>query len=467
MRSLISINIFNSKLMNITRENIDELNSVITLTIDKEDYSEKVAEVLRDYRKKAQMPGFRPGKVPEGLIKKMYGTAVLVDEVNKLISEKLSEYLSENKLNILGEPLPRENQDPIDFDTQDSFQFQFDIALSPEIDVKLSKRDKVNYYTIEVTDDVLDGHIKSMTSRFGKNEKVELISEKSLVKGDFVQVDKKGNEVEGGIKAEDSIMSLNIVKDEAEKKKMLGKKLGEDIVFDVKKAFPNDTEVSYILKISKEEAADVKGSFKFTVKEVTEFIDPELNQDLFDKLFGEGAVKSEEEMKERVKVDLEKAFAIESEYKFSIDAREKLVAKHEVTLPEEFLKRWLKATNRGDERLSDEQIDAEMPRFFEDLKWQLIKNAIIKANDIKVEENDIREEAKKSARMQFMQYGLTALPQEYIDNYANDLLKNEDQVRRIAEAAMDEKVMAYIKEAVKVEEKAVSREEFNKLFTNN
>lgn len=467
MRSLISINIFNSKLMNITRENIDELNSVITLTIDKEDYSEKVAEVLRDYRKKAQMPGFRPGKVPEGLIKKMYGTAVLVDEVNKLISEKLSEYLSENKLNILGEPLPRENQDPIDFDTQDSFQFQFDIALSPEIDVKLSKRDKVNYYTIEVTDDVLDGHIKSMTSRFGKNEKVELISEKSLVKGDFVQVDKKGNEVEGGIKTEDSIMSLNIVKDEAEKKKMLGKKVGEDIVFDVKKAFPNDTEVSYILKISKEEAADVKGSFKFTVKEVTEFIDPELNQDLFDKLFGEGAVKSEEEMKERVKVDLEKAFAIESEYKFSIDAREKLVAKHEVTLPEEFLKRWLKATNRGDERLSDEQIDAEMPRFFEDLKWQLIKNAIIKANDIKVEENDIREEAKKSARMQFMQYGLTALPQEYIDNYANDLLKNEDQVRRIAEAAMDEKVMAYIKEAVKVEEKAVSREEFNKLFTNN
>lgn len=467
MRSLISINIFNSKLMNITRENIDELNSVITLTIDKEDYSEKVAEVLRDYRKKAQMPGFRPGKVPEGLIKKMYGTAVLVDEVNKLISEKLSEYLSENKLNILGEPLPRENQDPIDFDTQDSFQFQFDIALSPEIDVKLSKRDKVNYYTIEVTDDVLDGHIKSMTSRFGKNEKVELISEKSLVKGDFVQVDKKGNEVESGIKAEDSIMSLNIVKDEAEKKKMLGKKVGEDIVFDVKKAFPNDTEVSYILKISKEEAADVKGSFKFTVKEVTEFIDPELNQDLFDKLFGEGAVKSEEEMKERVKVDLEKAFAIESEYKFSIDARKKLVAKHEVTLPEEFLKRWLKATNRGDERLSDEQIDAEMPRFFEDLKWQLIKNAIIKANDIKVEENDIREEAKKSARMQFMQYGLTALPQEYIDNYANDLLKNEDQVRRIAEAAMDEKVMAYIKEAVKVEEKAVSREEFNKLFTNN
>ncbi len=172
-------------------------------------------------------------------------------------------------------------------------------------------------------------------------------------------------------------------------------------------------------------------------------------------------------MKERVKVDLEKAFAIESEYKFSIDARKKLVAKHEVTLPEEFLKRWLKATNRGDERLSDEQIEGEMPRFFEDLKWQLIKNAIIKANDIKVEENDIREEAKKSARMQFMQYGLTALPQEYIDNYANDLLKNEDQVRRIAEAAMDEKVMAYIKEAVKVEEKAVSREEFNKLFTNN
>ena len=181
--------------MNITRENIDDLNAVIKLTIDKEDYSQKVADVLKSYQKKANMPGFRPGKVPAGLIKKMYGNAVLVDEVNKLISEKLSAYLSEGDFNILGEPLPSEAQKPIDFDTQESFEFAFDIAMAPEVDVKLSKRDKMNFYNIEVSDDILEGQIKNLTSRFGKNESVEVIGDKSLAKGDFVQVDKDGNEI--------------------------------------------------------------------------------------------------------------------------------------------------------------------------------------------------------------------------------------------------------------------------------
>ena len=453
--------------MNITRENIDELNAVIKLTIDKDDYEQKVADVLKTYQKKANMPGFRPGKVPAGLIKKMYGNAVLVDEINKLVSENLSSYLTENELNILGEPLPSEDQQTIDFDTQDSFEFAFDIALSPSVEVKLSKRDKLPYYNIAVSDDMLDGQIKNLTGRFGSNDVVEAVTEKSLAKGDFVQVDKNGNAVEDGITAEDAVMSIAIVKNDAQKKKLLGKKVGEEVVFDVKKAFPNDTEISYLLKITKEQAADVKGDYKFTIKEITEFIEPELNKELFDKLFGPGVVSTEEEMKTKVKEDLQRNFEMESEYKFAIDAREKLTAKLDVKLPEEFLKRWLKATDRGEEKMSDEQIDNDMPKFMEDLKWQLIKNEVIRSNELKVEEKDVVDYAKKSARMQFMQYGLTNLPDEHIEGYAMDMLKKEDQGRRMAEAAIQEKVMAFIKEAVKIEDQEVSREDFNKLFDNN
>lgn len=453
--------------MNFTRENIDELNAVIKLTIDKDDYEQKVADVLKTYQKKANMPGFRPGKVPAGLIKKMYGNAVMVDEINKLVSENLSNYLTENELNILGEPLPSEDQQPIDFDTQDSFEFAFDIALSPAVEVKLSKREKLPYYNIAVSDDMLDGQIKNLTGRFGTNDVVETVTDKSLAKGDFVQVDKDGNAVEDGIVAEDAVMSIAIVKNDAQKKKLLGKKVGEEVVFDVKKAFPNDTEISYLLKITKEQAAEVKGDYKFTIKEITEFIEPELNKELFDKLFGPGVVSTEEEMKTKVKEDLQRNFEMESEYKFAIDAREKLTAKLDVNLPEAFLKRWLKATDRGEEKMSDEQIDTDMPKFMEDLKWQLIKNEIIRSNELKVEEKDVVDYAKKSARMQFMQYGLTNLPDEHIEGYAMDMLKKEDQGRRMAEAAIQEKVMAFIKEAVKLDEQEVSRDDFNKLFDNN
>lgn len=453
--------------MNITRENNDELNAVIKLTIAKEDYEPKVAEVLKSYQKKANMPGFRPGKVPAGLVKKMYGKAVMADEINKLVSENLSNYLTENKLNILGEPLPSEQQQTIDFDTQDSFEFAFDIALAPEVEVKLTKREKLNYYKIAVSDDMVEGQIRNLTGRFGKNETVEAVTDKSLAKGSVVQIDKSGNVVEGGISAEDTVMSLAIVKDEKEKKKLLGKKVGETVDFDLKKAFPNDTEISYILKISKEEAAAVKGAFRFTIQEITEFIDPELTQELFDQLFGAGVVQSEEEMKAKVKEDLARNFEMESEYKFSVDAREKLVSKLDVKLPEDFLKRWLKATDRGEEKMTDEQIENDLPKFLEDLKWQLIKNEVVRANELKVEQEDVVNYAKKSARMQFMQYGLTNLPDEHIEGYAMDMLKNEDQGRRMAEAAVSEKVMAFIKEAVKVEEKEVSREEFNKMFENN
>lgn len=453
--------------MNISRENIDELNAVIKLTIEKEDYESRVADVIKSHQKKAQMPGFRPGKVPAGLIKKMYGTSILVDEINKLVSETLSSHLADEKLEILGEPLPSESQQPIDFDTQDSFEFSFDIALAPKVEVSLTKREKIPYYNIAVTDDLIDGQIKTLTSRFGENKVVEAVTEKSLIKGDLVQVDKEGNVLDGGIFVEDAVLSVSVVKDKKEQKKLLGKSANDEVVFDVKKAYPNDTEVSYILKISKEEAADVKGDFRLTVKEVTEFVDPELNQELFDKLFGPGVVTSEEEMKAKVKEDLEKNNLLEADYRFSIDASEKLKGKLKIDLPEAFLKRWMKATGNREEPLTDEQIEEEMPKFLEDLKWQLIKNEIIKTNELKVEEEDVISFAKKSAKAQFMQYGLNSIPDEYIENYAMEMLKDQSQGRQVAEGAISEKVMEFIKEAVKLDEKEISREDFNKLFENN
>ena len=453
--------------MNISRENIDELNAVIKLTIEREDYEARVADVLKTYQKKAQMPGFRPGKVPAGLIKKMYGNAATVDEINKLVSEKLSNHLTEEKLEILGEPLPSESQKPIDFDNQSSFEFAFDIALAPKVEMKLTKRDKIPFYTIELTDELVDGQLKNLTGRFGENKVVENVSAESLVKGNIVQLDDDGNVLDNGILAEDTVLSVNVIKDKKEQKKFIGKAAGEEVVFDVKKAFPNDTEVSYILKITKEQAAEITGSFRLTINEITEFVEPELTQDLFDKVFGPGVVSSEEEMRAKVKEDLEKNFLLESDYRFSVDARNKLTKKVNLKLPEEFLKRWMKATNRGDEKLTDEQIDKEMPSFLEDLKWQLIKNEIIKANDLKIEEMDMIEFAKKSAKAQFMQYGLTNIPDDYIENYAKSMFKDEKQGRQMAEGAITDKVIAYIKETVKLDEKVVTRDEFNKLFENN
>jgi trigger factor len=455
--------------MNIEKEQIDDLNAVVHITIEKDDYEPRVDKVLKDYRKKANMPGFRPGKVPASLVKKMYGKAVLVDEINKLVSENLSQYISENKLDILGEPLPSEKQQTIDFDQDEQFKFSFDLALSPEVEVKLTKREKLPYYDIQVSDDMLDGQKKNVTSRFGTTEQREEANEKCMLKGDFVQLDQNGDELEDGIKAEDAVMSATIIKDEDEKKKIIGAKVGDEIVFEPKKAFPNDTEISYLLKVSKEQAAEVDGQFKFTVKEINEYVDPELNQELFDKIFGPGKVTNEEEFTAQVKEDLENTLKMESEYKFSIDAKDKLMGKVDMKLPEEFLKRWIKATNQDkeDQRLTDEQIENEMPRFLEDLKWQIIRNQLIKDNELKIEQQDVIEFAKKSARMQFMQYGLNNVPDEHLESYATDMLKNEDQQRSMAEGAINDKVMDFVKEAVKVETKEVSREEFNKLFEDN
>ncbi|GAF02911.1 trigger factor [Saccharicrinis fermentans] len=453
--------------MNISKENIDDLNAVLKLTVEKDDYESRVDEVLKDYRKKANMPGFRPGKVPFGMIKKMYGKHVLAEQVNKIVSDEISKYLFESKLNILGEPLPSETQETIDFETQENFQFNFDVAIAPAFEIKLSKREKLPYYTIEVTDEMLDQQVKQATSRFGTSESAEEATEESMIKGDLVQLDQEAKVLEGGITAEDTVISAVSIKDEETKAKLIGAKAGEVIIISPKKAFEDASQISYMLKVSAEEAEQIDGDFQFTVKEITNYVEAELNQELFDQVLGKDVATNEEEFVAKIKEDLEKTLAFESEYKFSVDAKEKLMKKVKIDLPEAFLKRWILTINHDKEEITPESLEKDMPKYLDDLRWQLIKNEILKVNEIKIEEADVLEVAKKSAKMQFMQYGLSNIPEEHLENYAKDIMNQEEQRRNMSETAAQDKVLAFIKESVKIEEKTVNREEFNKLFENN
>ena len=449
--------------MNITKENINELSATITVKIDKNDYEATVNDVLKDYRKKANMPGFRPGKVPAGLVKKMYGKAILADEVNKILSNNLSKYIADEKLNILGEPLPNEEKQPkIDWDTTEDFEFVFDIAVAPEIDVKLDKRKKFGYYNIEVDDDMVNKQIESYTSRFGQNEVAEVAGEKDTLRGDFVQLDAEGNELEDGIKAEKIVIAIDLMKDEAVKNEAIGKKAGDVLVFDPVVVYESKHEVGHMLNLSHEEAENIEGNFKFTIEEVLNFKEAEINEDLFKKAFGEETdVKTEEEFRAKLKSELEENFKYSSDYKFALDSRDALVEKTAIELPEEFLKRWLKATNN---ELTDEQIDGDFDNFMQDLRWQLIKDRLVKDNELKIEEGEIKELAKRVAAMQFSQYGMHNVPDEHLENYAGHILQNEEERKRLANKAIEDKILEVIKSKVTLDEKPISYDEFNKLL---
>jgi trigger factor len=443
--------------MNISKENIDALNAIITLDIEKADYEPKVDEVLKNYRKRATLPGFRPGKVPAGMIKKMYGKAVLVEEVNKLVGESLMNYIKDNELDILGEPLPSDKMETIDFDKEvDTIQFKFDIALAPEVSLEINEKIKVPYYTINITDEMVESQVKMITSRFGTREKVEVVGGNAMLKGKISQ--------NGEVKNEVAVISTSAMKDDAEKAKFVGAKLNDEVTFDIRKTFPNDTELSYIVGVSKEEAAEVNGEYVFAIDEITEFVDAELNQNVFDQVYGEGVVKSVEEFTAKTKEELAKTNGFEEDYRFALDVQKVIMGKVKMDLPEEFLKRWLTAINRENEKFTPELMEQEFPRFLEDLKWQVVKNSVMKKNDLKVEHEDLFAYAKKSAQAQFLQYGLTNVPEENLNNYALSLLKNEQQSRQISEGAVNDKVVAFLKEKVKLDNKSVTRDEFNKLF---
>ncbi len=449
--------------MNITKENINELNATLTVKIEKDDYEARVNEVLKDYRKKANMPGFRPGKVPAGLVKKMYGKAILADEVNKILSQNLTKYFVDEKLNILGDPLPNEEKQPeINWDKDDDFEFIFDVAVAPEFEVKLDKRNKFPYYNIAADEEMINKQVEYYTGRFGENTNVEEAGEKDLFRGDFVQLDSEGNEIENGIKAEKVVIATDTMKDEPLKKEFIGKKIGESVVFDPIKAYDNRHEVGHMLNLSHEDAEKVEGNFKFTIAEILHFKPAEINEDLFKKAFGENTeIKTEEDFRNKIKTELLENFKFSGDYKFALDSKEHLIEKVQIELPEEFLKRWIKVTNKN---LTEEQIESDFEGFMKDLRWQLIKEKLIKDNGIKVEEEDIKDAAKKMASLQFSQYGMFNVADEHLENYASHILKDEKEKRRLFNKVEEDKILEVIKTKVSLEEKEISQEDFNKML---
>lgn len=448
--------------MNITKTNIDDLNAVIKLQIVKEDYESRVNDVLKDYRKKANINGFRPGNVPMGVIKKMYGTPVLADEINKILSQKLMKYIRENDLNILGEPLPNETeQKEINWEKDSEFEFAFDIALTPEYELNLSKRDKISFYKIIVDEKMIENGVEMHSRRFGSNQPAEVVEEKELLKGNFAQVDESGNLTENGIVSENVALSLEYMKDEDAKKKFVGAKKGDVIIFNPSTAFANKSDLASMLSITKEDAENLASDFQFTITEINKFVNAELNQELFDKVFEEGTVSSLEEFKNKIKEDIENQLINDSDYKFLIDAKEKLVKKAAFELPETFLKRWILATNEG---MTEEQVETDFTNYVDEFKWQLIKTKLAKENNLTVSEEEVMEFAKKQALMQFQQYGMMSVPEEYLANYAQQIMQNQEERRKIFDRKADEKVIEYLKEAIKIEEKEVTTEEFNKMF---
>ncbi len=449
-------------IMNITKEQADQLNAVIKVEVQKDDYQSRVDEVLSDYRKKARLDGFRPGKVPMGMIKKMYYKPVLAEEVNKLVSESLFSYLQEENIRILGEPLAKkESTTDIDFDTDEEFTFEFEVGLSPEINLELTGKDKFPYYHIKIDNKELEEYKDNVAKRYGEFIPVDQAGDSELVKGDLRKVDDQGQPVEEGITAEDVSMSLDMMKDDKEKKKFNGVKAGDEVVFDVKKAYPNDAELASLLRINKDDVGLVEGDFKIAIKEVQKFEKASIDQELFDKIYGEGEVTGEEEFGEKLKQEMKRQYESESEYRFAIDVKEILLKKAKLELPEEFLKRWLLETN---ENVTQEKIDEEFEQYKDEFRWQLIKDHFVRQQDLKVSEEELVQTAMNVARSQFMQYGMGDVPDEYLKNYAQELLSKKEEARRISDRKLEEKVVAHVKNTAKMDEKEVSTEKFRKLF---
>ena len=449
--------------MKISFENVDKVSALLTLNIEKKDYEDKVKTALKDFSKKASLPGFRPGKVPASLIQKRFGTEVKAEEINKLLSEEINKYIRENKINMLAEPLPNEEKTPkVDFEAQDDFTFAFDIALAPDFDAKLSKKDKLTYYDIKVDDALVDQQVQSYCQRGGQHVKAESYEARDMVKGTLTQLNTKNNTLKDGLTVEDAVMLPEYMKDNKEKAKFEGAKLGDVITFNPAKAYGNNaTELASLLHITKEEAEEMKSNFNFQISEIMRFEPAKVDQDLFDKVLGEGVVKSEKEFRAFIADDIKKNFANEAEYQFTQDLRDYILKRvGEVEFPEALLKRFMKLRNQDkDESYVEDNFKNSLP----ELLWHLAKEQICDQLEVKVQHEDVLETAKRYTRLQFAQYGMMNLPEETVTNYAAEMLKNEQQAQGLVERTVENLMAAKAKEAVTLKTKEVTMEEFRKL----
>ena len=452
--------------MNISFENSDKVNGLLTITVEEADFNASVEKTLKDYRKKANIPGFRPGQAPMGLIKRQFGASVRYDAVNKFVGEQLYKYIQDNNIQMLGEPLPSAKQEtPADIEKPAPYTFVFDIAVAPEINVTLDGRNKIDYYTIKADDKLINEQIEMYQSRAGKYEKGEEYNPElnDMLKGDLRELDAEGNTKEGGITVEGAVLMPSYIKVDEQKNLFNNAKPGDIITFNPRKAYPEgEAELSALLKVDREVAKDIESNFSYQITEIQRFVKAELNQELFDQVFGEGTVKSEDEFRAKIAEGLKPQLEANSDYKFMLDVRTYCENKvGELTWPDELLKRIMLLNNKDK---GEDFVEKNYAESIKQLEWHLIKEQLVKANEIKIEDADVKASAIEMARMQFAQYGMTNVPDEYVENYANELLKKREAVDNFVERAIDVKLAAALKNTVSLNNKEVTLDEFNEMM---
>ncbi len=448
--------------MNVTLDKNGNVSGVLTISLVEEDYQAEVKKQLAELGRRRPIKGFRPGHVPAGLLKKYYGGQVTAEVVDQVVSRELTNYIRENNIDLLGEPMLSPDT-KVDMVNEKDFSFKFDLGFAPEFELKLDKRVKVPYYNIEVSQEMIDNQNEAFKKRFGTQVAGEVADEDALLRGSMVELAEDGTAKEDGIKVERTIVSPKYLKDDDEKAKFVGKKVGDELVFNPGKgAGGNVTELAAMLNIDKDQAADVKSDFNFKVEEILVNKDAEMGQELFDSVLGKDVVKTEKEYFEKVKEMLAGQLKNDSNYRFTLDAEQVLKKKvGDLEMPDEFLKRYLVSINKDADQA---KIEEEYPRTREEIVWQLIKEKVARTYDVKIEQDDLMRLARIYASQQFAQYGMGNLPDDMLDRYAGELLENKDYSREISRRAFEDKVFATIRDNVSLNEKTVTVEEFNKLF---
>ena len=441
----------------------DKINGLLTVTIEEDDFKNDVEKELKNYRKRANVPGFRPGMVPMGLIRRQYGNAVKMDVVNNKLSEEVNKYIQDNKINMLGMPLGSEKQTPVDLEKDAPYTFMFDIAVAPEFDIELSDKDAIDYYDITVDDKLVDQQVDGFASRFVAYQKAEEYKEGDVLKGDLRELDAEGNTKEGGVEVEGATVMPQYLKDDDQKKLFEGAKAGDIITFNPYKAYAGGAEVATLLKVEREKKDDYQGDFSYQITEVQHFEKHAVDQELFDQVFGKDEVKDEKSFREKIAEGVKQQLATDEDFRFLQDLRKYAEEKvGQLTYPDALLKRVLKENNKDKD---DEFINKNYEASLKDLTWSLIKNKLAEKAEVKVNDDDVKNVAREIARAQFAQYGMQNVGEEYVNNYAEELLKQRDTVNQFAERAVDEKLVAAIKPVVKLNHKEISLEDFNKMVT--
>ena len=451
--------------MNILFENPDKVNGLLTITVEETDFKDTVEKTLKDYRKKANIPGFRPGMVPMGLVKRQFGTSVKMDAVNKFVGEQIYKYIKDNNIQMLGEPLPSDKQEPVDIEKDAPYTFVFDVAVAPEFKIELNGKNKIAYYNITVDDKLIDQQIDMFAGQMGSYVKADVYDpgQRDMLKGDLRELDAEGNTKEGGITVEGAVMMPEYIKVEEQKNLFKDAKPGDIIAFNPRKAYPdNDSEISSLLKIDREAAKTLEADFSYQVTEVSRFQKAEVNQAMFDNVFGKDTVKTEEEFRQKIADGLKPQLQANSDYKFLADLRQYTADKvGQLTYPDAILKRVMLLNNKDK---GEEYVEKNYDESIKQLTWHLIKEQLVAANDIKVNDDDVKAAAKEQARMQFAQYGMNNVPDEYLENYAKEMLSKRDNATGFVDSAIEKKLVAALKNVVKLDEKTVTLDEFNELM---